>query len=269
MEADTRMHFNVRGALLESARACEADVFLTWYGNTRDQLDQEYGDYEDRSVFLVLADRADDVVAAVRLIAPGGAAGLKTLVDVAREPWHADGARAAAAVGLDLRTTWEIATLGVRRASATDGVQLSLALYHGLITVARVNRMSSFVAILDERVRRLLSSVGILTRPLPGTSAAPYLGSSASTPIYAHCLPLLENQRRHFPEAYRLVTLGVGLDGVAVPGPEAFRFTSGPGGVDDRDLSRVGVLTGVGGLPPGESTLVGSRGSARSSGLTR
>lgn len=224
MATDIWMHFDARGDLLTSARDCEAEVFLQWFGNTREQLDEEYGPYEDSSIFLVLADRNDNVVGAVRLIAPGGRAGLKTLVDVGDEPWGVDGARAAAAVGIDLASTWEIATLGVRGSSEATGVQLSLALYHGLITVARVNRMSSFVAILDERVRRLLNSVGMLTRPLPGTAIAPYLGSAASTPVYAHCGPLLENQRRKFPDAHRLVTLGVGLDGVAVPALDRFRL---------------------------------------------
>jgi len=229
MASDTRMVFDAQGALLESARDCEAEVFLRWFGNTRDQLDEEYGPYEDSSVFLVLADDHDDVMGAVRLIVPGGHAGLKTLVDVGQQPWGVDGQRASNAVGIDLGSTWEIATLGVRHGTAANGLRLSLALYHGLITVARANRVTSFVAILDERVRRLLGSVGILTRPLPGTAPAPYLGSESSTPIFAHFAPLLENQRRQFPDAYRLVTLGIGLDGVAVPHLDAFRLRSDAG----------------------------------------
>ena len=224
MSADIRMHFGPQGSLLASARACEAEVFLEWFGNTRAQLDEEYRDYEDRSVFLVLADADDEVHAAVRLIAPGGRAGLKTVVDMGRRPWAIDGARAAAAVGVDLGSTWEVATLAVRTGSDAAGLRMSLALYHGLVSIARANRMSSLVAILDERVRRLLNSIGILMRPFPGTAAAPYLGSSASTPVYAHCAPVLANQRRHFPDAHRLVTLGVGLDGISVPPLPAFRL---------------------------------------------
>lgn len=224
MSVDTWMHFDAHGALLDSARECEAEVFLRWFGNTRDQLDEEYGPYEDSSVFLVLADDGGEVLGAVRLLVPGGHAGLKTVADVGQDPWGVDGTRACAAVGIELGSTWEIATLGVRQGTAASGLRLSLALYHGLITVARANRVTSFVAILDERVRRLLGSVGILTRPLPGTATASYLGSVSSTPIYAHLTPLLENQRRQFPDAYRLVTLGIGLDGVAVPTLDAFRL---------------------------------------------
>jgi hypothetical protein len=224
MTTELAMHFQVTGRLLESALDCESEVFLRWFGNTHEQLAEEYGPYEDATAFLVVADRHDQVVGAVRLLVPGGRVGLKTLADIGRPPWTADGARAAAAVGIDVASTWEVATLGVRRTPEASRVQLSLALYHGLMTIAQVNRMTSFVAVLDERVRRLLSSVGIITQPLPGTSTASYLGSAASTPVYCHFGPMLENQRTRFPDAYRLVTLGIWLDGVSVPARESFRL---------------------------------------------
>ncbi len=225
MSAPLRLVFDPQGDLREAAVSCEAEVFLSWYGNTREQLADEYGPYEDSSVFLAVADETDDVLAAVRFLAPGGAAGLKTLVDIAGEPWCVDGRRAAAAVGMDLTSTWEVATMGARRGTAGGGTRLALALYHGLMTVARVNEMSTCVAILDERVRRLLNSVGIIMNALPGTRAAPYLGSTASLPVHTHYPTMRDNQRRQFPDAYRLVTLGTGLDGVSVPPPEHFRLS--------------------------------------------
>ncbi len=224
MPSPLRLVFDPAGPVLDSARECEAEVFLAWFGNTREQLRTEYGRYEDSSVFLAVADDDDEVLAAARLLSPGGRAGLKTLVDVGDHPWSIDGRRSAAAVGIDLSSTWEVATLGARGSSACEGARLSLALYHGLMTIARVNEMSSFIAILDQRVRRLLGSVGILTSPLPATGAAPYLGSEASVPVYAHYARMRDNQRRRFPDAYRLVTLGAGLDGVAVPPADHFRL---------------------------------------------
>lgn len=247
---DVALHFDVRGDLLAGARECEAEVFLQWYGNTRQQLADEYGPYEDRSVFLAAVDDTGDVLAAMRLIAPGGVAGLKTLADVARDPWGADGTRVAAAAQLDPRTTWDVATIGVRR-QREDTARLSLALYHGLGAVRRANAMTSFTAVLDERVRRLLASVGLVTRRLPGTTTAPYLGSAASTPVFAHCAPMLDVQRRRFPDSYRLVTLGVGLDGISVPPLESFRYEPRPlvptpvsrAGAAERQ--RVGAAVGV------------------------
>lgn len=227
-----RLHFDAQGGLLESARECEAEVFERWFGNTRQQLDDEYGPYQEHSVFLALADDDEQVVGAVRLVAPGGP-GFKTLADVGQPPWGIDGSRSARAAGIDLASTWEVATLGVRPGAGAMG---ALALYHGLMTVARVNRMTTFVAILDERVRRLLASVGITTRALPGTGTAAYLGSARSTPVYSHYAPMVDAQRRDLPDAYRLVTLGVGLDGVSVPPAEAFRLRPRRQAIDVRAL---------------------------------
>lgn len=243
MTGSYTMHVDPGGHLGESARACEAEVFLRWYGNTREQLAEEYGPYEDCSAFLAIADDGGEVVGAVRLLTPGGGAGLKTLNDIAEAPWSVDGGRVAAAAHLDLGSTWEIATLGVRRQDDAAGVRVSLALYHGLIALSRANGMTAFVAVLDERVRRLLGSVGLLTRVLPGTRTAPYLGSSASTPVFAHCAPVLDAQRRRFPDAYRLVTLGVGLDGITIPPPSAFRLRGRPGLTDERGTAGSGTVS--------------------------
>jgi hypothetical protein len=218
------MHFDPQGELLEATRECEAEIFLHWYGNTREQFADEYGPYEDVTRFISLSDADGDVVAVMRLLAPGGTAGLKTLADIGSEPWQVDGTRSAAAAGLDLRSTWEIATIGSRRKSARSGVRYSLALYHGLMLMARANQMSSIVAILDERVRRLLDATGLTMQTLPGTRTASYLGSEASTPVFAHGTSLLDNQRRNAPEAHALVTSGQGLDGVAVPPLDSFRL---------------------------------------------
>lgn len=233
MAAALTMHFDVTGELLESARDCESEVFLRWYGNTREQLAEEYGPYEDSSAFLCVADETGEVLAAARLLAPGGSAGLKTLADVGRPPWGIDGPRSARAAGAELETTWDVATIGVRR-QTQDTARLSLALYHGVVNVCRANGMSGFVAVLDERVRRLLDSVGIVTRTLPGATAAPYLGSPESTPVYVLRSYMFDQQRRQFPDAYRLVTLGHGLDGIAVPELEHFRYHR----FTDEDLAR-------------------------------
>lgn len=223
MSVDAWLHFDVQGDLLASARECEAEVFLRWYGNTRSQLEDEYGPYDDASVFVAVVDPSDEVVATMRLLAPGGSAGLKALNDIGKEPWSVDPDRCASVAGLALPTTWEVATISSRRKSTT-AVAHSYALYHGLVLTARANLLSSFVAVLDERVRRLLESVGLVTLPLPGTGSRPYLGSGSSTPVYAHGPQLLDNQRRLSPEAFALVSHGTGLDGIAVPPEETFRL---------------------------------------------
>ncbi|GMA86818.1 hypothetical protein GCM10025868_20680 [Angustibacter aerolatus] len=173
---------------------------------------------------MTVSDPLGHVLGAMRLIAPGGAAGSKTLVDLAGPPWRVDAARAAAAAGLDPEGTWDIATLVTRASTTGSGTRLSLALVHGLVQVARVNAAASFTAVLDERVRRLLNGFGAVTRTLPGARTAPYLGSAASTPVYLDMPSTMDAQRRDVPDSYRLVSLGVGLDGVSVPPPSHFRL---------------------------------------------
>lgn len=218
-----RLVLDPTGDLLEAARACESEVFLARYGNTAEQLEQEYGDYEAQSVFLALATPEGRVEAAVRFIVPGPA-GLKSLVDLEREPWSVDSAASTAAAGLDPTHTWDIATLSAR-SERTDGVSHVAALYHGIALATRVNGISGTVAILDIRVRRMLDSVGLHYRTLPGARVRPYLGSPASVPVYADLTALLDNQRRVDPESYRLFVHGTGLGGVGVPSPETFRLT--------------------------------------------
>lgn len=215
-----RLVLDPTGDLLAAARRCEADVFLARYGNTAEQLAEEYGPYEQQSTFLALAGPDGDVEAAVRFIRPGPA-GLKSLVDVEGEPWHADAGASAEAAGLDLDRTWEIATMSARE-QRTGGVSHVAALYHGIAQATRANGITHTVAILDIRVRRLLDSVGLHYRMLPGTRVRPYLGSPASVPVYADLAAMLDGQRRVDPDSYRLFVHGTGLDGVVVPPPDHF-----------------------------------------------
>jgi N-acyl-L-homoserine lactone synthetase len=221
MPDSLRLVFDPTGDLLSAARDCEADVFAHWYGNSRAQLAEEYDRYDSGSVFVAVADQAGDVRACARFLV-GGPCGLKTVDDVTRSPWSLDVGRSAAAVRLDLARSWDVATIGVRPDIHQGRGVLAMALYHGMITGLRVNDVSAIVAILDLRVRRLLHSAGIAMRPLPGTRPHAYLGSEASAPVYAHTVQTLENQRRRQPDAYRLVTLGVGLDGISVPSRDRF-----------------------------------------------
>ena len=218
------LHFNPRGDLLDAARACEEDVFLQAFGNTRDQLNEEYGPYNDQSVFVAVADDAGHVVGSCRLITPGPA-GLKTLNDVARQPWGVDGLRAARAAQIDLARTWDIATLGVRRDYRGAGLMVSIALYHAIMRATRINEVATATAIMDAHAFQVLADAGYLFSTLPGTAAGPYLGSESSVPVYGHWTGLADAQRRMFPDLYRLITLGVGLDGIAIPDDAEFLLT--------------------------------------------
>jgi hypothetical protein len=218
-----RLCFDVDDDLLAAARQCESDVFDSAYGNTPDELEKEYGRYDDTSLFIALADDDNRVMGTCRVILPS-AVGLKTVVDLSGAPWHLDGLRSARAAQIDLETTWDVATLGIRSELGRSGIMAAAALYHGLVAGGRANGATTMITIIDERVRKLLHSIGLATNILPGAFTAPYLGSAASTPCFAHLAAVVDNQRRATPDAYRLITMGQGLAGVRVPGPQEFRM---------------------------------------------
>lgn len=217
------LRFNPEADLLAATRECEAEVFLRVYGNTRQQLQDEYGPYEHASVFIALTDDSGEVLGACRLIRPTEM-GLKSLDDAARPPWSLDVARSVRAARLDPTQTWDVATLGCRRGLKGPGKLASAALFHALVQVVRANQVRTAVMIIDERVRALLASAGMTGHTLPGARPARYLGSAASTPVYRHCDEAFDQQRITNPEAHRLFTQGIGLDGIRVPPLEEFRF---------------------------------------------
>ncbi|MDQ1733175.1 MAG: hypothetical protein QOK10_3334 [Pseudonocardiales bacterium] len=233
--SDLRLHFNAQGAARQAALDCEASVFLEAYGNTREELAEEYGPYDEDSSFIAVIDSDGVAQAAARLINPGPV-GLKTINDVSRAPWGVDGTRSARAAGLDLDNTWDVATFGVRR-GAGRGMLLSAALYHAVILGGTVNSMKSIVMIMDERARRLFTSIGFYSYPLPGTKPAPYLGSAKSTPVWGHRESLIDGQRRANPDAFRLISLGIGLDGISVPPQSDFQLDWRPAPIGEFDLS--------------------------------
>ncbi len=211
-----RLEFDPRGELREAARDCEAEVFIKSFGNTAEQLAEEFGPYEDASVLIAVTDPGGTVVAAARLITPGPA-GLKTLNDLAGAPWYIDGAAAAAAAGIDPAATWDVATVSIRGRRPRSHPQLSAALYHAMIRAVRANGVDATVAVIDVTVRDLLESIGLVYRPLPGAAVAPFRGSPASIPLYAPFAEQMDTLCRLRPESHRLIALGVDFDGIAVP----------------------------------------------------
>jgi len=229
MSSTLTLKFNVQGDDLTAARECEADVFLSAFGNTREQVAEEYGPYEDQSIFLSVTDDEGNTLGSCREIVPGPA-GLKTVNDVARAPWFVDGPRSARAAGVDPTRAWDLATLGVRREFRSHRLMVGIALYYGLFRSAHVNGVPAIVSVMDDHMRRTLGAFDVDCPALPGTSTGEYLGSTASTPVY-YLSTMLDVQRRRNPDAYRLLSLGIGLDGVAVPSDDDFWLPS-----DARDL---------------------------------
>ncbi|MGN6606983.1 MAG: hypothetical protein ACTHMS_08260 [Jatrophihabitans sp.] len=186
-----------------------------------------------------MLDGRGTATATLRFIAPGPA-GLKTLNDAARRPWQVDGLRSARAAGIDPARTWDVATIAVRRGRGSGGL-MAAALYHGLFRATQANDAPWIVMMMDERARRLLHAAGVGTRALPGTRPGDYLGSPNTTPLWGHLPTLAEAQRRDNVEQYRLLNLGVGLDGVTLP----IDWVWTRRGADELVARRAALLSGV------------------------
>ena len=165
------------------ARAVEEEVFGRWFDNTGEELAEEYGPYEDASVFFLAhpVGDPDDVVGVSRLIAPG-LAGNKTLADVARSPWHADGLELARRAGMDPDRIWDVAT--VCATPRGQGAGAAPALYAGMFEHLTGQGAGWWTSLIDEVVLKLARNAGLPCQPLPTLSAGPYLGSPATVPVY-------------------------------------------------------------------------------------
>ncbi|SNR45804.1 hypothetical protein [Blastococcus mobilis] len=169
----------------DAARRVEAHVFLQAFGNTPELMEREYGRYEARSRFVaVIDDESGSAVGTARLIVAAAASPVKTLVDVAGEPWHLPVAESLGAVGLAPGTVWDVASLAVdpRYRAGSAGAEVSLALCHGIWRYARNCGVPGLVTVLDDRVHRLVRAMGLPWYPMVGATSRPYLGSPASTP---------------------------------------------------------------------------------------
>jgi hypothetical protein len=225
-----RLVFDARGETGAAARQCEADVFLDRFGNTREELAAEYGPYEPASVFLALVDDDGVAHAAARMIRPGPA-GLKTINDLAREPWGIDPVLAVRRAGVDPAASWEAATFAVRRGVRRRGYDAMEALFYGVAVGSIVNGYETVTAIIDEHVLGMVGALGLFLTAFPGTEPGPYLGSPSSSALYAHVEEILATQRRVAPHKWRAITTGEGLAGVTVPDPASMRLPPMPNGI--------------------------------------
>jgi hypothetical protein len=195
----------------DAAREVEAQVFLQAFGNTPDVMEQEYGTYSDRSRFVtVIDDAAGSALGVARLILPDDAGTLKTLMDVAGEPWHLSVPDILRAEGLAGRPVWDVASLAVDRRyrSGAAGAEVMLALCHGIYRYTLFSGVDGLVTILDDRVLRLVRLMGGPWAPMTGASSGYYLGSSASTPCICRVDSIAESIRTRRPDLARAAVDG-------------------------------------------------------------
>jgi hypothetical protein len=196
-----------------SARACEEAVFGRRFGNTADDLRNEYAPYEDSTTFGAVLDADGTAVGAVRLVGPGPRR-VKTLLDASRAPWSVTDRSLEQVLGRGERHTWDVATFAVDQVTAGADRRITPALLSVLFGALHTHAATTFVAILDQTARRALQGLGMRMLDLPGAKPAPYLGSPRSVPVYRHLADLRAEHADQWPQIHQQVFHGRGIDGL-------------------------------------------------------
>lgn len=176
------------GRFADLGRAVELEVFGAVFGDTRAQLEAEYGPYDRASRFFVVMDQRQRRAAGVLRVIENSAAGLKTLRDIAGPLGMPEAAvRARHGIG-DLDRCWDVGTLAVRpeyRRSATRGRTVSLLLYRALYVHALRTGVEHFVTAMDRHAHRVLLTLGVPFVPVCDSGPFDYMGSPC-TALYGH-----------------------------------------------------------------------------------
>jgi ribosomal protein S18 acetylase RimI-like enzyme len=167
-----------------------ADVFLEAFGNTPELLRSEYAALLPAMTHLLVLDRTTRTAVGSLILQEAPAEELKTVVDLAGEPWSVpvDRTLGALGIGRGARTGADLLLLAVRPGYRRHGVA-QLLMYGGWM--ASLSRgIHLWTAILDDT---LLGGMNLMTegalRPIDGAIGAPYLGSPASTPVSVRMNP--------------------------------------------------------------------------------
>lgn len=207
-------------------RLVEQEVFLEFFGNTKQMLDDEYRSYEADSVYLCALDhRRLRPAGVIRVIAPGPS-GFKTWHDIDQH-WAqpADEALSRAGLELDPDRVWDLATLAVTepyRGTASAGL-IPLAMFQAIGMLSMVHDIRWLIAIIDlialETVQLALHDI---CHPIPGLEPQSYLDSGASVPMYCDLETYRAELATFDPNLWDLLFAGIGLE--AAVSPPTWRF---------------------------------------------
>ena len=165
-----------------------ADVFLDAFGNTAELLRGEYAHLLGSMTHVVVLDHEARTVAGCLVLQEAPAAELKTVVDLAGEPWSVPPAESLAAMALAPgdRTAGDLLFLAVGTEHRSRGVAV-LLLYAGWV-VSATRGIERWTAILDDPLVAGLTGLTLgALHPVAGSR--PYLGSAGSTPVTMRMRP--------------------------------------------------------------------------------
>jgi hypothetical protein len=188
------------------ARQVEREVFEDSWGNDAQTMAQEYGPYDDASVFFMAVDTHAGVPAGVLRMIRNSPRGLKTIVDLddsAKSPI------APAVISVDhvmrhhgiddLDRCWDGATAAIPRVYRRRLAATHVQIMRIVALAAMRENIEHFVAVLDEPVVKAARDVlGLPLEPLAGTPPFTHMDAPNNQAVYAHVPTLLRiGQRRN------------------------------------------------------------------------
>lgn len=179
----------VRGAsdYANIGRYIEETVFMESFENDPEEMQREYGPYEDESIFFLALDCEDNrPIATVRVIENGH----KTLVDATKEPFAVDAEDVVLSHYItDVSKVWDIGTAAKMSEYAMDRKKalVVVELYRAMYAASLNSGIEHWVTIVDDELFNMTRNrFGIPFVPLGDSEPGPYLGSDMSHAVYAH-----------------------------------------------------------------------------------
>ena len=168
-------------------RYVEEEVFVKEFGNTPEEMVEQYGPYEAASRFWVVFDLNSRLpVGALRAI-ENSPAGLKTLNDIEEDYLRIPTKEISDRYQLDLDKTWDVGTVAVLREyrGRKHDFLPSLTLYRALYRGAVNEDIKDFVAIIDKDAKFGLDLMGVPFKPIMDSESFSYLGSKVSWALHS------------------------------------------------------------------------------------
>jgi hypothetical protein len=169
-------------------RYIEGVVFKDAFNNTAEDMEHEYGPYEEQSEFFVSIDRDSKKATGALRVIKNGPMGLKTLNDITQPPFIASKEDILKAHGIDdLDDCQDVGTVAVlpEHRSAQGGI--SVQLYRAMYINALEDGADHLISIVDEKpLSKLTDYLGIPFVPLGNLEGGDYLGSEKSQPVYGY-----------------------------------------------------------------------------------
>lgn len=167
-------------------RQIECRVFNDAFDNDAAQMEEEYGDYEQQSIFFVSVDRETKTPTGVLRVIKNGPAGLKTMNDLAEVgPEFAMENVMQHHQITDLDECWDVGTVAVPPEFRSGSA--SVQLYRALYLAAMEKNIKHLVSVVDVNpLKKMTGYLGIPFEPMVGSRPMEYLGSEASQAVYGY-----------------------------------------------------------------------------------